>query len=440
MYRNGRAFSDREWGEVGRPIIRIQNLTGTGTSFNRYEGDVDEHHIVRSGDLLVSWAATLGVYVWHGEEAALNQHIFKVTSSINQGYHRYVLEWALDSMRRDTHGSGMVHITKRKFDATLLPLAPLEEQGRIVVELERRLSHVDRAISGARLALERVEQARRSVLASAYRGTLVEQVHDEEPAWLVSPQAESSEGLPDGWIRLPVGALVKSKSDITDGPFGSNLKTEHYTDSGPRVVRLQNIGDGSFVDAQAHISEEHFQRLTKHEVKSGDVLVASLGECLPRACVAPDWLGSAIVKADCIRVRPVKGIDPGWLSLMLNSPQVRAQVASQIKGVGRPRINLGELRQVVLPIPPSGEQERTFAEASRVQSILDAAERSVHRGIASADLLRRSLIASAFRGELVPQDPTDEPAAELLRRIQAARADTSTEVRRSQRKKEKTTS
>ena len=78
---------------------------------------------------------------------------------------------------------------------------------------------------------------------------------------------------------------------ITDGPFGSNLASRHYTESGPRVVRLQNIGDGRFIDERAHISEEHFESLRAHEVLPGDLLVASLGEVLPRACLAPATLG-----------------------------------------------------------------------------------------------------------------------------------------------------
>jgi len=108
---------------------------------------------------------------------------------------------------------------------------------------------------------------------------------------------------------------------ITDGPFGSNLASRHYTETGPRVVRLQNIGDGRFVDEKAHISEEHFESLRAHEVKAGDLLVASLGEVLPRACLAPVSLGPAIVKADCIRVRLRQGVDPRWFSTLCSDPK-----------------------------------------------------------------------------------------------------------------------
>lgn len=110
--------------------------------------------------------------------------------------------------------------------------------------------------------------------------------------------------IPSDWRWVTLNDIQADEPRaITDGPFGSNLTSSHYTSSGPRVVRLQNIGDGEFVDAYAHISREHFNVLRLHEVLPGDLLVASLSESPPRACIAPSWLGPAIVKADCIRVR-----------------------------------------------------------------------------------------------------------------------------------------
>src|SRR2546430_718344 len=95
-------------------------------------------------------------------------------------------------------------------------------------------------------------------------------------------------GLPSGWRLVTLNDLQADEPRaITDGPFGSHLTSAHYTESGPRVVRLQNIGDGLFQDLPAHISDSHFQSLRAHEVLPGDLLVASLGETLPRACLAP---------------------------------------------------------------------------------------------------------------------------------------------------------
>lgn len=156
-YLNGRGFKKSEWSESGRPIIRIQNLTGSGGSFNYYEGDAEERHTVRDGDLLVSWAATLGVYVWRGPEAVLNQHIFKVESQIHLGFHRWLLEHLLAKLQRQTHGSGMVHITKGRFDSTPVPLPPLAEQERIVAAIEEHLSRLDAAEHALQASNDRVE-------------------------------------------------------------------------------------------------------------------------------------------------------------------------------------------------------------------------------------------------------------------------------------------
>src|SRR4051812_39673594 len=100
--------------------------------------------------------------------------------------------------------------------------------------------------------------------------------------------------MPVGWSTARLGDLAAAEPRaITDGPFGSNLKTADYTDSGPRVVRLQNIGDMRFLDDESHISDAHYERLSAHAVQANDVLVAGLGEQLPRACLAPASLGPA---------------------------------------------------------------------------------------------------------------------------------------------------
>src|SRR5438552_9383108 len=134
-------------------------------------------------------------------------------------------------------------------------------------------------------------------------------------------------GLPPGWTWVPVEALAANEpSALTDGPFGSNLKTSHYTENGPRVIRLQNVGDGSFNDEKAHILQGHFEQLRKHEAKANDVVIAMLGAELPRACLVPEYIGLAIVKADCarLRVHPRLAV-PGFVAAGLNSWSVRRQ-------------------------------------------------------------------------------------------------------------------
>jgi type I restriction enzyme S subunit len=180
--------------------------------------------------------------------------------------------------------------------------------------------------------------------------------------------------LPLGWKRVPLDDLQADEPRaITDGPFGSNLARAHYTDAGPRVVRLQNIGDGRFIDARAHVSETHFQSLRNHEVRSGDLLIASLGETLPRACLAPASLGAAIVKADCIRVRLSSAVDRRWVMYSMQRPEVRKWAEEHRHGVGRPRLGLKVIRQIPVPLPPLDEQRRIVDILEDHLSRLDAA-------------------------------------------------------------------
>lgn len=181
--------------------------------------------------------------------------------------------------------------------------------------------------------------------------------------------------LPVGWEIQPLDALsAREPRSITDGPFGSNLTSAHYTTNGARVVRLQNIGDGLFIDNPAFISMEHFATLRSHSVEPGDLLVASLGETLPRACIAPAGLGPAIVKADCIRVRLSREIEPRWVLYALQAPATRKWASDHLHGVGRPRLGLRVIRSIPVAVPPIDEQRRIVEILEDHLSRLDAAD------------------------------------------------------------------
>lgn len=124
------AFKPSDWGDTGLPIIRIQNLTGKDKEFNRYNGYVDNKYKIKDGDLLFSWSATLDVFTYRGEDAVLNQHIFKVKNK--NGYDikfiKYLLKMSIDKMMEDAHGVAMKHVTKGTVENLEVNLPPLEHQ------------------------------------------------------------------------------------------------------------------------------------------------------------------------------------------------------------------------------------------------------------------------------------------------------------------------
>ena len=249
----------------------------------------------------------------------------------------------------------------------------------------------------------------------------------EEQATLDAATAGLKSTLAKGWEAVRVADLAKDEPRaITDGPFGSNLKTEHYTDSGPRVVRLQNIGDGAFSDGAAHISQEHFARLKNHEARSGDLAIAMLGENLPRACLIPSALGPAIVKADCARLRVAADLgNPRFVMFALNAPQTRHAASKLIHGLGRPRLGLGLLKELPLPIGPRAEQDRVVEALDSYLTRLDAATEGLKRVEANLKRYRASVLKTAVEGRLVPTEAgladvgerNYEPASDLLVRI-----------------------
>ncbi|MER9868393.1 restriction endonuclease subunit S [Mesorhizobium sp. M0136] len=130
---NGRAFKPSDWGVSGLPIVRIQNLTKSTDTLNRFSGHVEDKHLVRYGDFLLSWSATLETFIWKDEDAVLNQHIFKVVprTDIDRNFGFYLISFEIDNLRSKVHGTGMKHITKKSLSKISARLPPYREQVEI---------------------------------------------------------------------------------------------------------------------------------------------------------------------------------------------------------------------------------------------------------------------------------------------------------------------
>ena len=263
-----------------------------------------------------------------------------------------------------------------------IPLPPLAEQRRITGLLRGKFVELDRA-----------------------RKALAEQLHAAEtlPAALLREVFEGQDA--QNWEYRKLGDLDKTRKGIVDGPFGSNLKTEHYRPKGPRVVRLQNIGNGEFIGHhKAFISPEHFQGLLHHSVASGDVVIAALGDgARPagRACRVPIDFGEGIVKADCFRVRlPDEIMRPDFLVQFFNSPNTLKNVADSMRGATRPRVTLGMLKARFIPVPPLVAQDRIVRALNEKLTAAHALRGNLAGQLAALDRYPSALLREAFSGRL----------------------------------------
>jgi len=204
---------------------------------------------------------------------------------------------------------------------------------------------------------------------------------------------------PKHWQIRPLRSIALK---FSDGPFGSNLKTEHYTSSGIRVIRLQNIGVGQLInDDKAYISEAHFATLDKHRCLPGDVIVGTLGDPNLRACNLPSFIPVALNKADCVQIRVnPKEATAEYICWLLNLPHTLFLATGMIHGQTRDRINMGRLAELEVPIPPLSLQQ-DFSHIVQGYNKLRTRQREAER---QAEHLFHTLLHKAFQGQLTSDE------------------------------------
>ncbi|KPW89451.1 MULTISPECIES: restriction endonuclease subunit S [Pseudomonas] len=226
------------------------------------------------------------------------------------------------------------------------------------------------------------------------------------------------ERLPESWIWSSIDQLSADDSRaITDGPFGANLKTEHYIDTpGYRVIRLQNIGNGMFRDEhRAYINQERFEKIIKHQVSSGDLVIAGLIDTSIRSCYVPADIGPAVVKADCYRFSVHPLVSSKYVLYYLNSKMAHEFAAAHHHGLTLTRIGLGNFRSIPVPLPPAAEQHRIAAKVDQLMALCDQLKTCLNQARQINEQLASTLVECAL-AEDSPQGPiaTDRQVSRTL--------------------------
>ena len=349
-----------------------------------------------------------------------------------------------------------------------LKLPPAAEQSRIVAKLEELLSDLDAGVVELKAAQRKLAQYRQSLLKAAVEGSLtaewrkqnapaetgaqlLERILAERRArweaqqlakfeaqgkkppkdWQrkypepVQPDTTDLPVLPEGWVWASVDQVASDeKYSLAIGPFGSNLKVSDYRDSGVPLVFVRNIRSGNYGgEYTKYVTREKAQELGAHCVQAGDVLVTKMGEPPGDADVYPQSQPPAVITADCIRIRCHSGLMIAeFLKAAINSEVGRRQIGPMTQGVAQKKVSLGRFSSLAIPIPPMDEQ------ASIVQILSDAEHgsalhsKALDLSLKQSNAQRQNILRAAFAGQLVPQDPNDEPASVLLERIRAERA------------------
>jgi len=202
----------------------------------------------------------------------------------------------------------------------------------------------------------------------------------------------------EGWEIKTILELCEHKSQIVGGPFGSNLKVSDYKECGIPILRLQNIGKGHFIDKDIkYVSDEKAEELAYHSFESGDIILAKLGIPIGKTCIVPNDFKYGIVVADVVRIRPNKeAINYDFLTYFLNSDNSVNQLSKDIKGATRPRVNIAEVRNLKLGVPPLLEQKRIVSILDRAFEAIDKAKTNAEQNLINAKELFESYLQGVF--------------------------------------------
>ncbi len=364
-YINGCAFKPSDWSNQGVPIVRIQNLTGSFSETNYYDKHYNSKYEINNGDVLISWSASLGVYVWDKGKAILNQHIFKVVFNkidIDKTYFIFAVKSLLEKMEKQTHGATMKHITKPLFDNMEFPFPAMEEQRKIAARLD--------AVSDL--------LAKQKQLLSE-QDTLIQSTFYD----MFGTPFKNEKGFP----------YLQIKDLVSDVQYGTSQKAD-YTGKIP-ILRMNNItysGEMDYTDLKYIDLEEE---TNKYILKKGDVLFNRTNS---RELVGKTGLFNLdklmVYAGYLIRVR-LKGIClPIFLTKYMNTPQLKAFLKEKCKGiVGQANINAKELQAIPIFLPPL-ELQRKFAA---IAEQIEAEKSKIKSAIAETQTLFNSMMSEYFK-------------------------------------------
>ncbi len=355
-------------------------------------------------------------------------HVFRHSNAILPEYLFYFIRQ--DSFRKSAEANMTGSVGQKRvpidfLSDTILPLPPLQEQRRILAKLEKLLSRVDAA--QARLAtIPRIlKRFRQSVLVAACSGRLTEDWRVEHPGAepYTPPTLPSAdvglrdENYPNNWRVTRLGTLTAL---VTSGSRGW---AKYYSDSGSIFIRAQNINaDILNLEDIAFVTLPGGAEGLRTRVRQGDLLVTITGANVTKSALVERPIGEAFVSQHVALVRLADlRLSKFLFYSIINPSDGRKQLQTAAYGQGKPGLNLDNIRDVVVAIPPLAEQQEIVRRVEALFKTADALEARYRKAKAHVDKLTQSILAKAFRGELVPQDPNDEPASILLERIRKVR-------------------
>jgi type I restriction enzyme, S subunit len=384
--KNGIAFirgGDIKGGKISSDLRTISNEIS-----NQYK-----RTILHGGEIIVSLVGFPGESAivpnsLTGANIARQVGLLKINNTISTDYIQQYLssEIGRKSLLKDLVGSAQQVINLNSLKKVLVAIPPLKEQQKIA----SILSTVDKKIESIDKRIEETEKLKRGLMQTLLtKGIGHTEFKDSKigripKVWSVRPLIETTD--------------KKDRYSFTGGPFGSNLKSEHYTEEGIRVIQLQNIGDGEFLnDHFIYTSEEKADELKSCNIYPKEIIIAKMADPLARACKMPEGQKRYLMCSDGIRLKiDSEKYDNDFILFTINSKYFRKNAEKAGTGTTRLRIGLSSLKNLPLAIPPLQEQQKIASILSTTDEKLQVLQEK--KGLFNT--LKKGLMQQLLTGQM----------------------------------------
>lgn len=355
-YINGYAFKPSDWAEDGTPIIRIQDLTGNSYQMNRFKGIVDSKYEVNNGDVLISWSASLGVYIWNRGDAVLNQHIFKVVFDkveVDKDFFVFQVDNLLKRAANQAHGATMRHLTKPVFDALPFYLPDIKTQRLI----SSKLNLIGRLIEDHHEQLKKLDELIRSRFIEMF--------------------GDSTYGSQE--------IKTQKLKDICEVKSSKRVYQSEQTSTGVPFFRISDLVDkikGFKFKPSLYISEKQYLEFKRKGLvpSANDVLVTTRGTIGLCYIVQRDdyfYFQDGMISWICTHNSL---IHPVFLKMLFMSDNIRKQIDKVMSGSTVSYLSISQLGNLKILLPPMGLQKEYV-------NFVVSIDKSKYRGTISLHLL-----------------------------------------------------
>lgn len=406
-----------DWLSQGIPFYRTRELVKLSEngcvdnelfiSEKLYNSFVAEYGVPQKGDLLISGVGTIGVPYVINE----NQKFYFKDGNIiwfkNRGlfhpkyvYFLYKSTFIDNQIHQMSSGTTVDTYTIINANATVVPLPPFSEQHRIIDRIESLFAKLDEAKQKAQDALDSFETRKAAILHKAFTGELTAQWRKEHDVGMESWEEKTINDIGDvkGGKRIPKGM------ELT------------YENTGHPYLKAGNLKQGTVIaSGMMYVTDEILECIKNYTVSAGDVYITNVGACIGDCGIIPPEYDGANLTENAVKITNLK-CNNKWLSYYLSGSSVQQNIKSMIASATLGKLSIANIKKIELNIPTSLDEQieivcildNLFAKEQQAK---DAAEGVLEQ----IDLIKKAILARAFRGELGTNDPSEESAQELIK-------------------------